>query len=422
MPSTTSMMRAALFAASSASAAAVLESRQMTTTTCADVHMFLARGNSEPYPGRQKVLVAEVCDRVANCDYEDIVMNNYLDSPYCAATYEGATKGYDAIVAYNKRCPDAKLVLTGYSQGGHVISDILGGGHGTFFNECYEDQTPQLDRYSAAGQMVKAVTTFGNVRHTANQPYNYGTGSANDSSNPRGPAEQALLNTYADVWRDYCAIGDPVCAHGNVREDHTNYFDIYTYGAAEYIVSLLKAADASSSSATMSATSSSAVSSATLSVEASTTSSSVEASATVSSSSVSSSSVSSSVAASATSSSTVSSSAEISSTISSSTVSSSAESSSTVSSSVQAAATSSGYPMASVSVSSTSASSASASSASVSSASASSATASSSVESSATLSSYAVSHPTVSSSSAAAPSVTRVACGRKHKRATRGSN
>lgn len=31
-------------------------------STCDDVHMFLARGNNEPYPGRQAALVEAVCD------------------------------------------------------------------------------------------------------------------------------------------------------------------------------------------------------------------------------------------------------------------------------------------------------------------------------------------------------------------------
>lgn len=127
----------------------------MTTTDCADVHLFLARGNTEPYPGRQKVLVAEVCDRVSTCDYEDIVFKDGADDVYCDSIYEGATNGYNQINAYNARCPDSKLVISGYSQGAHVVSDILAGGGGTFFGGCVEPDSPQLSRSSAAGQMGK---------------------------------------------------------------------------------------------------------------------------------------------------------------------------------------------------------------------------------------------------------------------------
>lgn len=35
-------------------------------------------------------------------------------------------------MGYGEDCPDSKLILTGYSQGAHVIGDMLGGGGGTF--------------------------------------------------------------------------------------------------------------------------------------------------------------------------------------------------------------------------------------------------------------------------------------------------
>jgi acetylxylan esterase len=151
-------MSAALVLGASAVGAAteLLHGRQMTTTTCAEVHIFLAKGNNEPYPGRQGKLVTAICDGLASCDYEDIVMNNMLDDEYCSSVYQGATDGYAQINNYTSRCPEASLVLSGYSQGGHVVSDIMGGGGGTFYNGCTEDETPQLSPTSAAGKMSKS--------------------------------------------------------------------------------------------------------------------------------------------------------------------------------------------------------------------------------------------------------------------------
>ena len=71
---------------------------------------------------------------------------------------------------------------------------------------------------------VKAALTFGNVRHTGNQPYNYESGSADDGYFPRDSAMQALLDTYEDVWRDYCVSGDPICAQGDTVADHLSYY------------------------------------------------------------------------------------------------------------------------------------------------------------------------------------------------------
>lgn len=146
-------MRAALLAASAASATEPLQARQMTTTTCADVHIFLAKGNNEPYPGRQGKLVTAICDGLSSCDYEDIVMDNMLNDEYCGSVYQGATNGYAQINDYTSRCPDAQLVISGYSQGAHVVGDILGGGGGTFYNGCTEGETPQLSATSDAGKM-----------------------------------------------------------------------------------------------------------------------------------------------------------------------------------------------------------------------------------------------------------------------------
>lgn len=151
------------FVASSALALAIAHSAVASTiqrlearqSACSDVHVFLAKGNNEPYPGRQGVLVNAICSGLPSCDYEDIQYYNPVEAPYCDSINQGVADGVAQITAYNARCPNSKLVVSGYSQGAQIVSDLLGGGGGNFFQNCLETTTPGLDVNSAPGNASK---------------------------------------------------------------------------------------------------------------------------------------------------------------------------------------------------------------------------------------------------------------------------
>jgi acetylxylan esterase len=167
------------------------------------------------YPGRQGKLVDTVCAGLEPCDYEDILYRNERGYPYCSGISEGTANGVNQIIAYNERCPDSKLVVSGYSQGAHVVGDLFGGGGGTFFQDCTTDATPNLPFNTPAGQAIAAIVTFGDVRHTANQPYNFQDGATRWGLFPRNAEQLANAATFAGVWRDYCHGADPICAGGD---------------------------------------------------------------------------------------------------------------------------------------------------------------------------------------------------------------
>lgn len=129
-----------------------LSSRQ---SACSATHIFIAKGNNEPYPGRQGVLVNAICSGLENCDYEDILFYNPVEAPYCGSVNQGVEDGIAQITAYNARCPDTKLVVSGYSQGAQIVGDILGGGGGVFFQGCIQNDNAGIDVNSAAGKKSK---------------------------------------------------------------------------------------------------------------------------------------------------------------------------------------------------------------------------------------------------------------------------
>jgi hypothetical protein len=135
--------------------AAAAHSIGIRASECKDVHVFLAKGNNEPYPGRQGVLAKAICDGYKSCDYEDIIFNNPLEAPFCDSVTEGVVNGKKQITEYNKKCPKSKLVVSGYSQGAQVVGDILGGGGGVFFQDCVEDKIAGLSPDSRPGSSSK---------------------------------------------------------------------------------------------------------------------------------------------------------------------------------------------------------------------------------------------------------------------------
>ncbi|KAF3001792.1 hypothetical protein E8E13_001916 [Curvularia kusanoi] len=208
--------------------------------TCADVVIFMARGNDAPYhDGRTTPFIDATCAKFnaqgKSCDYIDIKFDVTLGGDYCAQVAEGAASGISQITAFNQKCPCTHIVVNGYSEGAHVVGDVLGGPGGcSFVNN-------GLDNQSAAGKAIGAALLWGNVMHTANQPYNVLDG-ASLQKNARSATDLGYLNRYAGVLRDYCAAGDPVCAGGSVVADHLNYFELYTDEASSWAVSKIDAA------------------------------------------------------------------------------------------------------------------------------------------------------------------------------------
>jgi hypothetical protein len=126
---------------------------------CTKFHIFISRGSDEPYPGRQGNVTGQICSKLGKdaCSFENIGYaarsTPWGKDEWCKSAAEGAVNGQAQLKGYLEKCPDSKLILLGYSQGGSVVQDILGGGGGHVF-ECDQATNPALDESIGANGML----------------------------------------------------------------------------------------------------------------------------------------------------------------------------------------------------------------------------------------------------------------------------
>ncbi|EKG18199.1 Cutinase [Macrophomina phaseolina MS6] len=207
---------------------AVLAGRQ---TTCAAVHILIARGTTEEYPGDMGSLANLIIANNGDADYENIIYPATFD--YISSTRQGMSATMNQLTAYVEACPDSKIVLLGYSQGAHVTGDALSGGGGSGLGAATDPVSTDI------GEHVAAAVWYGDPRHVAGQSYNEGT-ATRSGLYPRTAAQLAILNQYyADKIRSYCDDGDPFCAGGTSVSVHGEYPENYDAEAAAWVQSLL---------------------------------------------------------------------------------------------------------------------------------------------------------------------------------------
>lgn len=83
-------------------------------TSCAGVHILIARGTTEDYPGDMITLANLIIANNAGADYEDIIYPATFN--YIASTQQGMNATKSQLTAYVEACPESRIVLLGYSQ------------------------------------------------------------------------------------------------------------------------------------------------------------------------------------------------------------------------------------------------------------------------------------------------------------------
>lgn len=105
----------------------ILSGRQ---SDCSPVHIITARASTEA-PGEG--IIGEVADGIADSNSD--VTREAVDYPaklfpYDSSSEQGTQALNEQLTAYVDNCPESKVVLLGYSQGAHIIGDVLCGGGG----------------------------------------------------------------------------------------------------------------------------------------------------------------------------------------------------------------------------------------------------------------------------------------------------
>ncbi|KAI9932584.1 carbohydrate esterase [Aspergillus wentii] len=222
----------------SSSLAVPLEADIEKRQSCPDVHAFGARGTTVPPGyGLTKTVIDDILSAYPGGTSEAIDypacggQSSCGGASYSSSVAQGIKAVASAVNAYNKKCPQTKLVLVGYSQGGEIMDAALCGGGVP--NQGYTDTSVPLS--SSAVEMVKASILFGDPLFKAGLPYDVGTCAAGGfDARPAG-----FSCPSAGKIQSYCDAGDPYCCNGNDETAHQGYVKEYGSKAISFAKSKL---------------------------------------------------------------------------------------------------------------------------------------------------------------------------------------
>jgi acetylxylan esterase len=142
-----------------------IEERQ----SCPGVHVFGARETTTPQGyGTSQGLVDMVVRAYSGATKEAIVypacggQSSCGGASYDSSQQQGTAAVVKAVTAFNQKCPNTKIVLVGYSQGGQIFDNAMCGGAGSTLS-------------GAALKAVRAAIFMGDPRYVSGSSYNVGT-------------------------------------------------------------------------------------------------------------------------------------------------------------------------------------------------------------------------------------------------------
>lgn len=202
--------------------------RQTTCVTGNAVYIISARGSTQ---AAGEGSLSSVSTLIKNALPGSVSVG--LSYPATLDNYEssentGVVNLKKAITSYATSCPNSKIVLLGYSQGGQVLGDALGGA--SFSSEAAISTTYTKN--------IVAAVSFASPAHVAGKSYNAGTSRG---SGIYKRANTANLDRYASILDDICDSNDLFCDSGSSLTPHTQVVSKYASAAANFVVGKVKA-------------------------------------------------------------------------------------------------------------------------------------------------------------------------------------
>ncbi|KAL4959226.1 cutinase [Aspergillus stella-maris] len=211
---------------------------QALAQSCPDIHVFGARETSVSAGfGSSTTVVNAILNAYSGATSEAIDypacggQSSCGGVSYSASISAGINAVASAVNSFNTQCPDTRLVLVGYSQGGEIFNTALCGGGVP--NQGVINTAVRLS--SSAVEMVKAAIFMGDPLYVAGLSYNVGTCTAGGfNARPSG-----FSCPSASKIQSYCDSPDPYCCNGNDAATHQGYGSEYGSDALQFVQSLL---------------------------------------------------------------------------------------------------------------------------------------------------------------------------------------
>lgn len=199
-------------------------------TTCTAVEIITARASGEAAgEGITGALVTQIINSSHQTVGRASVTYPATLTNYPSSSAQGVSALKSQLTAQVQACPNQKIVLAGYSQGAHVILDVLGGGGGGSLGA-----TTAPIAANIASHVVAAIS-FGDPRHVTNQAFDLGTSRRNGLF-PRTSAQLQVLSGFSSKINAYCDSQDEFCDSGASLNVHLTYLNRYQDAAAQFVL------------------------------------------------------------------------------------------------------------------------------------------------------------------------------------------